>query len=338
VYDLEFKYIKETYNFYPSSIKFDDYYLATEFDKLLNGNDVCKINSETEVSDIEQINSKFLYLLKKDMLLSFVRINDVENTIGLVVDAVLYYNCSLYSDIDIKSISNSISEKIIVMNDSTVETPSKIVNLLTYSYNSSYGLIPKYVDTSIVLDSDFYSDGVDIKTNYIIEKLNNTNNNIYFIYGGKGVGKTFLLKYITYNINKDIIFIPINMVEHVLLPEFQKFTESFKDCLFVIEDIEMYVANNYNRNPLLMKTIIQNCTGYLASSNIDYIITANCNDKDIFENELLDTSNFIKLEKISYEKALKVSKKMKSKIKLNKDVSYSLADIKNGISKNKIGF
>ncbi len=342
IYDLEFKFLKEKYSFYPSSIKFDEYYLATEFEKILKNKKVYKLNSETEISNINQINSKYLYCIDDDIFISYVKINDLENAnaVGIIIDVVLYYNTEKHDDNSIKKIVDDISDKVIIMDDNATdsETSNRIVNLLSYSFNSGYNLIPKYIDLKCNFDPDFYIDGTIDKATFFIKNLNETSNNIYFICGNKGVGKTQLLKYITNNINKEVIFIPINMVEHIMQPEFQKFIDNFKDCLFVIEDIEMYVTNNYNRNPILMKTIIQTCSGYLANLNIDYIMTANCNYVELLDKDLLNFSNILVLEKIPYEKAIKVVKKMKSKIKLNKNCSYSLSDIKNESVKNKVGY
>ena len=338
IYSQEFNFIKKTYKYLPSSILFDGYFNIVDFDNFLKKNNVVYINKEKDIVD-NHVDIKCLCDIGNNIYISYVQIEDEEQN-GLIIDLIMYYNISTVTEEQLKSITDDINKTLIIV-DENEDNQNKIINLLSYSYANGYTLTPKYIESFCDFDSEFYNDNVIVGIKDFIQGINTDSNNIYVLCGEKGLGKTNVIRFITDNVAKNIIFIPINMVDHIIQPEFQKFIDNMQNCVFIIEDVEMYVTNTYSRNPMLVKTIVQNCKGFLSDTNSnDYIISINCLYKDIVDADMLSSSKFMVFDRIDSTKASKIAKKLSVNFKAEKGKYYTLSDVKNNVlsKKIKIGF
>ncbi len=60
LYDIEFKYINDTYKFYPSSIKIDEYFLASDFEVFNLTKMELKIVLDRYKYELRQAQSKYI--------------------------------------------------------------------------------------------------------------------------------------------------------------------------------------------------------------------------------------------------------------------------------------
>ena len=164
---------------------------------------------------------------------------------------------------------------------------------------------------------------------------------ISFLIGDKGTGKTSMIKNISKDINKDIFFIPNNLIDQVVLnPEFINFIKKNNECILVFDDFELAIDNS-RYNPIV-NNIIQ-----MVDSLISDIVSVNIilifNTEDVSEIEdSIDCNNIIdvvEFEHLNEEESNKLSEYLGDKTKYkNKTRLIDIIRGKNTNNKKRVGF
>ena len=150
----------------------------------------------------------------------------------------------------------------------------------------------------------------DLKLNYgkkfsalheeIISSLNNKSSGLYLFYGEPGTGKSSYIKHLLSSITeRKIVYIPINLIDHLVSPDFIPLLMSNRNMILVIEDAEKaLISREENTGNASIVSAILNLTDSFISSTLNVTIIATFNTrKDKLDKALLRKGRL----KISHE-------------------------------------
>lgn len=85
--------------------------------------------------------------------------------------------------------------------------------------------------------------------NDIVSNINKYKSGMYVLHGLRGVGKTEYLRMLLKNIDKKIIYVPVDSFEYALHGNsFFDMLGPYGDCLVIFEDCELYLKSSYDTN------------------------------------------------------------------------------------------
>ena len=181
----------------------------------------------------------------------------------------------------------------------------------------------------------------DLKLNYgekfnalhdeIISSLNNKSSGLYLFYGEPGTGKSSYIKHLLASITeRKIVYIPINLIDHLVSPDFIPLLMSNRNMILVIEDAEKaLVSREENTGNASIVSSILNLTDSFISSTLNVTIIATFNTrKDKLDKALLRKGRL----KISHEfdkLSVEDSQKLVDSLGLDHEVTeaMTIADI-----------
>jgi hypothetical protein len=151
-----------------------------------------------------------------------------------------------------------------------------------------------------------------------------------------------MIKSISKKLNKDIFFIPNNLIDHTILnPDFLNFLKKYNNSVLVIDDFEL-IIDNYSRYNSVMNAIIQLVDSLISEVvSVNIILIFNIDGlseiDDLLEcNNLLETVSFDYLEP---DEANQLSEYLGNKTKYtNNSKLLSIIRNKNTDYKKRVGF
>lgn len=282
--------------------------------------------SETYVyEDNEVTNSKYLAKLDDNTWISFLSM-DMEDGGFMCQDINIFYKTT-----DAKSVLNINDLIDSIMDLSSIESGGEEEELehkpntfITSLGENGVEFHPTHF-TKIDVDNIqmYYNEKLFKSVKKLIKKLKSVNG-LLLISGERGCGKTSLVSYISKNVERNFINIPINMIDSTLSnPQFRNTLKVMGKVTLVIEDCEFLFNNPIGGGTVFISNILQLVDG-LSSSDIDLQVIITSNEKEI-DNDLLDSNNLIDNivvdeldtdESNDLSKHLKIDKKYKSPTKL----------------------
>jgi hypothetical protein len=307
----------------PNKITIHTTYSTKLFTELMSSKFVEK-NTFTEIlADDEEliINDKVCNKISDGIYISYVVINrNLENS--TISDLVFYYK----EDDDFTVIQKMVEE----LNNCLVEYCEKSLNNLnTLQINNGVlDLEPIELDDESLENIElFYNQKTFKSVNKLIKKIKTSHKGLSVLWGEKGTGKTNVINYIASKLDRIVIYIPNNLIEHtVSSSEFSKLLKKYQKPIIIIDDCEFLFNDLFQRTNGISSNLTQIVDGFLSdilSTNI--ICIFNESDKNELDENLLDCNNFLGEVEFDYltsdesnelSSYLEYNKKYKNKNKL----------------------
>jgi energy-coupling factor transporter ATP-binding protein EcfA2 len=275
----------------PNKVILYNVYLSNDFIEKLEKYKI-DLNIATEIFstfDSPIINDKILSKISDDIFISYVILD--KNSENSVVDEVTIFYKNIEDVGKINDIIEIISDSIISPDKNEQESKLNIIclnqgelNIESLSSESNFESIEYY-----------YNKKTFKKTKEVIKKIKKEKKGLYILYGQRGCGKTTIINYISSKVEKNIIFIPGNMIEHTINnPDFRNFLKNYPDSILLIDDCELIFNKIYNRSNISTNNLIQLVDGFLSKIvNIDIMAIFNINDESEIDPNLLECNSLI---------------------------------------------
>ncbi len=177
----------------------------------------------------------------------------------------------------------------------------------------------------------YYPEGFKDVHKHMVESLKQNEAGLYLLHGEPGTGKTTYIKYLSSQIQRDMIYVPIALIEALSDPSFLPVLLKKKQSVIVIEDAEKaLLARGSDSSSSLVSSILNLTDGIMGNVyNISIIATYNSPRQDIDKallrkGRLKGEYYFRKLDKEQSQKIMN-----ENKIKHTATEPMSLADIFN---------
>jgi hypothetical protein len=279
----------------PNQLIIHNSYLSKEFSDITKCNVINKTSELIPSGEFYLINDRVLSEIKENILVSYV-ILDKESENSITTDITFFYKDS--SDlIDIYDIIDNLEDYSI--DDVDYSEENNGLSIITIKDNA-LAISKIEVDNKVEDLNLYYSKETNKDINKFFKKIKKTKNGISVFYGEKGTGKTSIIKKLSSELNKNIFFIPNNLIDQTILnPEFINFLIKYKDCVLVIDDFEIMI-DNFNRYNSAINSINQ-ITESLLSELVDVNIILIFNTDNISEIlEITESNNIIDIIKFNY--------------------------------------
>jgi len=279
----------------PNKIVLHSNYLYKLFNDKISKYKTINTFKEFITDDVLIINDKLVVKVDDNIFLSFVVLDRTQDN-SIVSDVVFYYKC----EEDLEHIQIVIDD----LNTSMVDFNEEEIKLNTVVLSTTSGLDIEPINLNINTDiiDNYYSSKTFKSINKFIKKIKKTDKGIGFLVGDRGTGKTSIISHISNKINRFIIFIPNNMIEHTINnPEFIKFLRRFNKPIIVLDDCEMIFNEIFSKSNSIVNNLMQLVDGLLADS-IELTVLAIFNTDDIsnVDQNLLDSNNLIDIVEFDY--------------------------------------
>jgi hypothetical protein len=310
----------DKFNSQPNKIVLNDSYTTDLFiEKITQKNE----NLLTELIPSEEnfiINERVLSEIIEDVWISYLIIDkDTDNSI--VTDLTIYYkNVSDYDKIS--EIVSNISETSISFDiDDDINTDK----LSTFVINAG-NLETESINVDDIDNNCRYNPNIIKESDKLSKKIKKYKKGLSLICGEKGVGKTNLAKHIALKTDRNVVFIPNNMVDLTINnPEFFMYLTKVNNLLIIIDDCEFLTHNQIVKVNSFSNNISQLVDGVISDKiNLQIILIFN-EDLDDIDEDILDINNLIDIIEVDYldievanelSKLLGKNKKFKNKTKL----------------------
>ena len=247
-------------------------------------------NVYTEVvPDSEEliINDQIFAKLDDGCYVSYVVVD--RNMDNSFIDGVLF----LYSDG-----FDGVQKYIDLLNECLIdfeEDSDNKLNTITLSQNGLEIEPINFHDIDMENIDNYYSSDTFKSTEKVIKKIKKKERGLTILYGDRGTGKTTMINYVATKLDRIVIFIPNNMIEHTINnPEFRKFLKRYDKPILVIDDCELILNEIYNKSNLTTTNLLQMVDGFLASTvDINVLLVFNTDDEDKIDHNLLECNNII---------------------------------------------
>lgn len=229
------------------------------------------------------------------------------------VNITVFYDLNDYDNI---TIQKEIIEKYFDIELFKNVPPPKAISLIIE--NKMQGLhlkpiqLPKpEIDFDLHYESVFKS-----KHDFIIEQLTSkeVKSGLVILHGVPGAGKTMYLRYLVNEVqDKNIIWVPSNMIPILSTPSFLSFMLDYKDSILVLEEAELALVNEGDVRNMAVANLLNICDGILSDAlNIKVIATFNTELKNIDQALLREGRLILKHEfkALPAEQATKLSAKL----------------------------
>jgi len=251
------------------------------------------------------------------------------------ITSFIYYDNSKYNIDAIEKIHIDIFKNCMI----TTEIKDSSIQLV---FSSPDGLDIKpfmlkvpIIDLNLNYGDKFKEDVHDV----IIKELSENTKGIIFLPGIPGSGKTMYIRYLITqlkNSNRNIIYIPTNMVDSLAAPDFLAFLSEYPQSILIIEDAENAIRSRKSGSDAV--TNLLNISDGLLSDALEIQIIITLNDKKFYEpDEALFRKGRLLLEHtfniLPQKNAEKLSEKLGHNIKYPDGAS--LSEIYNPHSKVK---
>lgn len=304
----DFLYCWEQFESRPNKIVIHNTYLTNQFNDVLDQY-VIERNFFTEVLPAEEvfvINDKMFVEISEDAYCSYIVV-DRKHENSIINEITFFYRTE-----ENFSIIQDIIEKLNSCAVNFEEDDSNKLNTIALSQN---GLEVEPIDVSD-FDVDnfplYYSKQTGKDVNKLIKEIKKSNKGLSILYGERGTGKTSVINYLATKLDRIVIFIPNNMIEHTINnPEFRKFLKRYSKPVIVLDDCEMMFHEYFTKSNMFANNLLQMVDGFLSDSmEVNIVAMFNVENEDEIDHSLLESNNLIRViefEQLSIEESNELS-------------------------------
>lgn len=272
--------------------------------------------------ELDVINEKVLIKVSDDIYLSYLLL-DKNNDNSFIHEICFFINEYDNNISVVNEILDKLDPSIIDFNNDVLESNLNMVSIGQSSVLEIEPILFKDLDDDIDL---YYNSNTMKSINKLVKKIKKSDKGLSIIYGDRGLGKTSLIKNISNDLGKILIFIPNNLIESTINnPEFKKFLNKYPKSIIVLDDCEDFLFE-YNMNNITVNNILQMIDGFISDTlEINLITIFNINDVSLIDKSLLSCNNLhdiIRIDNLDIEESnnlashLGIKKKFKNKTKL----------------------
>ena len=311
----------EKFGHRPNKILIHNTYSGKLFDEVITKY-VIEKNVFTEViPDTEEliINDKLFIKLDEGCYISYIVADRLSES--SFIDSISFYYANGY-----EKVQDFIDE----LNDCVLDYEEDDSNKLNTIGLSLNGLEIEPISLhNIDLDNvdNYYNTETFRRVEKAVKQIKKADKGLTVFYGERGSGKTSIINYISSKLDRIVIFIPNNMIDHTINnPEFRKFIKKYDKPVLVLDDCEIAFTENYGRSNMFTSNLLQMVDGFLSDSiNCNIVTIFNIDDEEEIDPSLLECNNLIdviEFEMLTDEesnllaKHIQSNKKYKNKTKL----------------------
>ena len=321
----------------PNRILIHNTYSSKLFNKAINDFILDK-NVFTEViPDSEEliINDKMFVKLDEDCYLSYIVAD--RNMDNSFIDSITFYYNNGY---------DKVQDFVELLNECVLdfcEDDSNKLNTIGLSQNGLELEPVNFHNIDLENIEMFYNEQTFKSVEKAIKKIKKADKGLTVLYGDRGTGKTSIINHLATKLDRIIIFIPNNMIEHTINnPDFRRFIKKYERPIIVLDDCEMLFNEMYKSNPI-SNNLLQMVDGFLSDTmNVNIIALFNTDTEDDIDESLLDCNNLIdviEFELLSIEESNELAKHLESNKKYkNKSRVIDIIKKRSSNEVNKIGF
>ena len=311
----------EKFGHRPNKILIHNTYSGKLFDEVITKY-VIEKNVFTEViPDTEEliINDKLFIKLDEGCYISYIVADRLSES--SFIDSISFYYANGY-----EKVQDFIDE----LNDCVLDYEDDDSNKLNTIGLSINGLEIEPISLhNIDLDNvdNYYNTETFRRVEKAVKQIKKADKGLTVFYGERGSGKTSIINYISSKLDRIVIFIPNNMIDHTINnPEFRKFIKKYDKPVLVLDDCEIAFTENYGRSNMFTSNLLQMVDGFLSDSiNCNIVTIFNIDDEEEIDPSLLECNNLIDViefdmlsdeESNELAKHIQSNKKYKNKTKL----------------------
>lgn len=290
----------------PNRIVIHNTYSTKLFDKVMKEKFLDK-NVFTEVipDSVEVIiNDRVLAKLDDSCYISYIVAD--RNMESSFIDSITFYYKGGYQGI------NDMLEEL---NDCILdycEEDSNKLNVVVLSPTAGLELEPMSIKEESADADLFYSAATFKRAEKAIKAVKKSDKGLLIFYGERGTGKTSMISHIASKLDRIVIFVPLNMIDHTFNnPDFRKFVKKYDKPVLVVDDCESVFADAY-KSVAFAGNVMQMAEGFLSdSAGATILLIFNEESESDIDEALLDCNELIdavEFERLSEEEGAELAK------------------------------
>lgn len=294
----DFLFAWEQFESRPNKIVIHNTYSSKLFNELFSEY-IEERNFFTEVIPSDEefiINDKMFVKINEGVYCSYIII-DRRHENSIISEITFYYKSE--SDFEM------VQELVEKLNSCIVGFDEDEYNIINTISLSASGLELEPIDISEFNFDDFemyYSKSTYKEINKLVKDIKKSNKGLSILYGERGTGKTSVINYLASKLDRIVIFIPNNMIEHTINnSEFRKFLKRYARPIIIIDDCEMLFHEYFTKSNTFVNNLLQMTDGFLSDSiEANVIAIFNVDNEDEIDHSLLESNNLLKVIEFDY--------------------------------------
>jgi hypothetical protein len=278
-------------------------------------------NVFTEVSSYDEellINDKMFVKLDDSCYMSYIVVDRTSES--SFIDNVTFFYKNGYDEVQ---------DFVDILNECVLDFAHEDSHKLnTMAINQGVLEIEPITNSNDLENVDLYYNSETLKkVDKLVKQIKKSDKGLSIFWGERGLGKTSIINYISSKLDRIVIFIPNNMIDHTINnPEFRKFLKKYDRPILVLDDCEVIFSELYGRSNSFTTNLLQMVDGFLADSiNCNIITLFNISVEEDIDQSLLESNSLVDIvefkmlndeESTQLSKHLSNNKKYKNNTKL----------------------
>jgi hypothetical protein len=284
----------------PNKTIFHSFYEPEEFILFLEKYSPKKLSEFSDVmpsGEIPILNQRSLFKIEDGFYVAFT-IFDKFSDEKIIGDVAV-----IYTEAHSEKLGEWITElNNLVKNDEEengdfINHKTNIISIGQNGFELSHLSLPEIELTEI---DTFFDEETVVKTERLIKQIRKGESGLALFWNQRGSGKTTLVNYIISEIEKTVIYIPLNMIDLTISsPDFLKFLKLKKNVILVIDDAEIHFSEIFSKSSFYTGNLLQLVDGLVSKElNLNIILILNNKNLSEIDPNLLRCNNILDIIKV----------------------------------------